>query len=102
MLTPGYENIILAKIDDRDVREFDVFGVPSFSKARNKMSHFKRAGKIQDHILNMIFQIEGNIPEIINSQGYKRTYKQFSKKVAVDLFREDITEIKAKKNASLL
>ena len=100
VLTPGYENITLAKIDGKDIKEFDIFGVPSFSKARNKMSNSKRAGKIQDHILDVIFQTEGNIPEIINSQSYKRTYKLLSRKVAVDLYREDITkkELKNTKN----
>ena len=90
VLTPGYENIVLAEINGEDVKEFDVFGVPSFSKVRNKMSNSKRSGKIQDHILDMIFQTEGNIPKIINSQGYKKTYKLLSRKVAVDLYREDI------------
>lgn len=92
VLTPGYENIILAKVNGKDIKEFDVFGVPSFSKVRNKMSNLKRAGKIQNHILDVIFQTEGNIPEIINSQGYKKTYKSLSNKVAVDIYREDITE----------
>ncbi|NOR45745.1 MAG: hypothetical protein GQ534_09190 [Candidatus Delongbacteria bacterium] len=98
VLTPGYENIVLAKIDDRDVKEFDVFGVYSLNKLRSKMSNSKRAGKIQDHILNVIFQTEGNIAEVINTEGYKRAYKQLSKKVAVDLFREDIVETKVKKD----
>ncbi|MDA3885688.1 MAG: peptidylprolyl isomerase [Candidatus Delongbacteria bacterium] len=100
VLTPGYENSILAKIDGKDVREFDVFGVPSISKVRNKITNLKRSDKIQNYILDVIFQTEGNIPSIINSQGYKRTYKLLSKKVAVDTYREDITreELKNKKD----
>lgn len=98
VLTPGYENTVLAKINGEDVKEFDVFGIPGFSKLRKKISNLKRADKIQDHILNVIFQIEGDVVEITNSQNYKKTYNSLSKKVAVDLFREDIVKNKFRKN----
>jgi len=94
VLTPGYENIVLAKLDGKDVKEFDVFGIYSLNKSRNKMSNSKRSGKIQDYILDVIFQTEGNLAEITNSKDYKITYKKLSKKVAVDLFREDLIKDK--------
>lgn len=90
ILTPGYENIILAKINGVEIREFDVFGIPSISKTRDKMTKSKRNGKIQDYILDTIFQTEGNIAEIKNSQSYKKTYNTISKKISVDQYRDDI------------
>ena len=98
VLTPGYENSVLAKIDGKDVKEFDVFGVSSLNKLRNKMSRSKRTSKIQDHILDVIFQTEGNTPEVINTKDYKRNYKLLSEKVAVDLFREDLIKDKFKED----
>ncbi|MDA3884723.1 MAG: peptidylprolyl isomerase [Candidatus Delongbacteria bacterium] len=100
VLTPGYQNIVLAKINDKDIQEFDVFGISSFNKSRIKMSNSKRADKIQDYILNVIFQTEGNITEVLNSKGYRVTYKKLSKKVAVDLFREDLIKDKFSKDLS--
>ncbi|MCK4978884.1 MAG: hypothetical protein KAS62_00740, partial [Candidatus Delongbacteria bacterium] len=98
VLTPGYENIILAKIDGKAIKEFDVFGVPTFAKSRDKITNSKRSGKIQDYILDTIFQTEGNIAEIINSTGYKKTYKLLVEKEAVDRYREDLINKKFPNN----
>ena len=92
VLTPSNENMTIAKIMDKEIKEFDVFGIPGFSKSRIKMTNSKRMGKIQDYILDTIFQTEGNIEEIVNSGDYRRTYKNISKKIAVDQLREDLIE----------
>ncbi len=92
VLTPGYENITLAKIDGEAIKEFDVFGAPTFAKTRSNMSNSKRSGKIQDYILDTIFQTEGNTPEIKNSVGYRKTYKLLVRKEAVDRYREDMID----------
>ena len=92
VLTPGYENITLAKIDGKVIKEFNVFGVRTFAKSRDKISNSKRSKKIQDYILDTIFQTEGSTAEIINSLGYRKTYKLLIKKEAVDCYREDIID----------
>ncbi|MBN2790517.1 MAG: peptidyl-prolyl cis-trans isomerase [Candidatus Delongbacteria bacterium] len=94
VLTPGYENKVLATIDGKEIKEFDVFGIPSFSKIREKISLQTRIAKIQDHILDVIFQKEGNTPEITNSVDYVKTYNMISKKISVDQFRDDLIDKK--------
>ena len=94
VLTPGYENIMLAKIDGKVIKEFDVFGAPTFAKSRSRITNSKRAGKIQDYILDTIFQTEGNTAEIRNSTGYRKTYKLLVEKEAVNRYREDLIDKK--------
>ncbi|HQO09196.1 MAG TPA: peptidylprolyl isomerase [Clostridiales bacterium] len=90
ILTPGTENIEVAKFNGKILKEFDVFGYPAAVRDRKKLSEAERKKLIEDYIMKLILQIESDVPEVINSEDYKKAYGSLVQKNAAEFMREEM------------
>jgi len=87
-LTPYHDNIPLFILKGDTICEYDVFGFPASVTDRKKRSVSERHEIIEDYIFNLILQEEGNIPEVINSEEYKKNFSQLLSRNAVDNLKQ--------------
>jgi len=92
LLTPFTDNIPLAIVNEDTIREYSVFGYPSSVRERKKLSVSERQKIINEYIFNLLLQTEGDIPEVINSEEYKKNYNELVSKNAVEHLKELLIE----------
>jgi hypothetical protein len=92
LLTPFSDNISLVVLNGDTIREYNIFGYPSSVKERKKLSVSERQKIINEYVFNQILQTEGDIPEVVNSEEYKKNYNELVSKNAVELLKELLIE----------
>jgi len=92
LLTPFSDNIPLVVVKGDTIREYSIFGYPSSVKERRKLSVSERQKIINEYIFNLLLQTEGDIPEVINSEEYKKNYNELVSKNAVERLKEILIE----------
>ena len=90
ILTPGTENSEIAKFNGGVLKEFDVFGYPAAAKERKKLTEAERSQIIEGYVMKLILQKEGNVPEVLNSEDYRKTYNSLLQKNEAEYLREDL------------
>ncbi|HAQ62060.1 TPA: hypothetical protein DCR49_08735 [Candidatus Delongbacteria bacterium] len=92
LLTPFSDNIPLVVVKGDTIREYSIFGYPSSVKERKKLPVSERQKIIDEYVFNLLLQTEGDIPEVMNSEEYKKNYNELVSKNAVEHLKDLLIE----------